>query len=402
MNSGSPVPGAMRHPQRAGKAVFRSCHLAVSMLVSVVVTEVASAAPQPDPDQIANTAVLDLNALPDLERIVPLLADKRVVFVGEQHDRYEHHLTQLEIIRRLHALHPKMAIGMEAFQQPFQHNLDDYVSGRIDETELLKGTEYYARWQFDFRLYAPILAYAREKRLPVIALNLPQELTRKVGRGGHEALTDTEKAQLPAHIDRSDDEYARRLREIYDLHPQSGGQSFENFMEVQLLWDEGMADRAAAFLTAHPDHHMVILAGGGHLAYGSGIPRRLTRRLPVSTAIVLNGWQGTPEPTLADFLLLPEERSLPAAGRLGALLSSDENRVTIDSCEQDSACEEAGIKRGDQLVAIDNAPIAGMEDVRLALWDKKPGDEVSVDILRRRWLAKPKKISYPLKLRASQ
>ena len=108
-----------------------------------------------------------------LQGIIPGLADKRVVFVGESHDRYDHHLAQLEIIRSLHALHPRLAIGMEAFQQPFQTVLDDYIAGRLSEREMLRDSEYYTRWRFDYRLYAPILRYAREHQLPVVALNLP-------------------------------------------------------------------------------------------------------------------------------------------------------------------------------------------------------------------------------------
>jgi uncharacterized iron-regulated protein len=106
---------------------------------------------------VETTPVLDLGAMPDLEGIIPRLADKRVVFIGESHNRFDHHLTQLAIIRRLHAIHPRLAIGMEAFQQPFQGILDDYIEGRLSEEEMLRGTEYYTRWRFDYRLYAPIL-----------------------------------------------------------------------------------------------------------------------------------------------------------------------------------------------------------------------------------------------------
>ena len=106
------------------------------------------------------------------------------------------------------------------------------------------------------------------------------------------------------------------MSEVFDSHPRQNGQDFEHFLEVQLLWDEGMAQRAADYLQAHPERHMVVLAGSGHLAYGSGIPQRLLRRLAVSSAIVLNGWQGSIEPGLADFLLFPEERT-PAEGTAG-------------------------------------------------------------------------------------
>jgi uncharacterized iron-regulated protein len=328
---------------------------------------------------------LDLRAVSTLQGIIPQLAARRVVLVGETHDRYDHHLVQLEIIRRLHALHPRLAIGMEAFQQPFQSLLDDYVAGRISEAELLRGSEYYRRWRFDFRNYKPILDFAREQRLPVVALNLPTELIARVGEVGIEGLTEVERRQLPSEIDRSDSAYEARLHEIYRRHPAVNGHGFENFLDVQLAWDEGMAEQAASYLREHPDTLLVVLAGSGHLAYGDGIPRRLARRIELDSAIVLNGWDGPPEAGLADFLLFPERQTLPPAGKFGALLDQEEEGLTVNLCLADSPCKAAGIKSGDLILSIDGTAISDMTDLRLATWFRKPGDTVTLKIRRNHW-----------------
>src|ERR1700683_3950275 len=102
----------------------------------------------------ASFQALNLNAPLALDALVTQLATDRVVFVGEIHDRYDHHLNQLEIIKRLHELDPNLAIGVEYFQQPFQKQVDDYIAGRIPEDEFLRTTEYFSRWGFDYRLYA--------------------------------------------------------------------------------------------------------------------------------------------------------------------------------------------------------------------------------------------------------
>jgi uncharacterized iron-regulated protein len=357
------------------------------------------AAGEHDPEPLHKTSVLDLGAAPDLEAIIPRLADKRVVLVGETHNRFDHHLAQLEIIRRLHAVHPRLAIGMEAFQQPFQGVLDDYIAGRLSERELLHGAEYYQRWKFDFRHYAPILRYAREQQLPVIALNLPTELTRKVGRNGIDSLAAEERAQLPAGIDRSDTVYEKRLRGIFNQHPHNSARSFDNFLDAQLLWDEGMAEQAADYLMAHPDYTMVVLAGSGHLVWGSGIPRRLARRLQADIAIVLNGWDGVLEPDLADFILLTEPRTLPPAGTFGVMLENAAGVPTVNSCLPDSPCISAGLRRGDRFISIDGEPINDMMDLRLVMWDKQPGDTVTLEISRTRWFSQPQELSYTIELR---
>ena len=90
-------------------------------------------------DRVSFSAVdLDTTLSPD--RLAAQVATKRVVFVGETHDRYDHHLKQFEVIRQLHQLDSNLAIGVEYFQQPFQPQVDDYIAGRTTEKEFLRST----------------------------------------------------------------------------------------------------------------------------------------------------------------------------------------------------------------------------------------------------------------------
>ncbi|MGB1110232.1 MAG: ChaN family lipoprotein, partial [Gammaproteobacteria bacterium] len=76
-------------------------------------------APYRAPVAIPGTSVAPLDALVDAA------AQADVVLLGEAHDRYDHHLTQLEVIKRLHERGEKVMIGMEYFHRPFQGVLDD-------------------------------------------------------------------------------------------------------------------------------------------------------------------------------------------------------------------------------------------------------------------------------------
>lgn len=169
-------------------------------------------------------------------------------------------------------------------------------------------------------------------------------------------------------------------------------------LEVQLLWDEAMAERAASYLQANPEQRMVILAGNAHLAHGNAIPDRLTRRIAASTRVILNGWSGAIEPGLADYLLFPVEQALPEAGKIGALLEEIPDSLVILSCREASPCANADIHNGDRISSIDQAAISSMADLRLAMWDKRPGDQVQLDIVRKRWLGGEKTLSYQLTL----
>jgi uncharacterized iron-regulated protein len=329
---------------------------------------------------------VDLSAPLPPAALVARLAHERVVFVGETHTRYADHLNQLHIIERLFALDPNIALGVEYFQQRFQPQVDDYVAGRTTERQFLRETEYFERWGYDYRLYAPIFRFARERHMPVIALNVPSSLPSAVAKVGLDGLSDEQRAELPRQIEPASDAYKARLRAAFQAHGAVGPGTFEHFVEAQLVWDEGMAESAAAYLNAHPDRRMVILSGSGHVEFGSGIPRRLARRTNVSYAIVLSADGDDIEPKMADYLLLGEERELPPAGRLGVGLEYEDGRCRIRSVTPGGAAQLSGLEAKDVIVAIDGSPVETVADVRLALWDKPPGEHVHVDVRRKRLL----------------
>lgn len=315
-----------------------------------------------------------------LDAALPTLGESRVVFVGETHTQYEHHLVQLALLRALHQQDPRLAVGVEWFQQDLQRPLDDYMAGRIGEAEMLQKTEYYERWRYDYRLYRPIVEYAKRHQLPLIALNAPADITRKISSGGLSSLAPEVRARLPSQMDGSDPTYRQRVRAAYDLHPGSE-QPFENFLSVQLVWDESMAENAAKFLRANPQHRMIVLAGTGHAGFRTGIPDRLLRRLPVSTVTVMtvNEKPGsTPEAGSADVLVVSPSLSLPPSGKLGVLVNTRDQRVTVSGVLQESGAYRAGIRKSDQILKLEGQDVQSYSDLKLALMDKRPGDTVVV------------------------
>ncbi len=365
-------------------------------------TEEHAATPPPEmaaSNAAVSTKAVDLHTLLDLAAIIPQLAEDRVVFIGEVHTDYAHHLNQLAIIRGLHERRPDLAIGMEYFQQPFQEYLDKYGAGKLTETELLAKTQYFKRWGYDFRLYEPILKYARDTGIPLVALNVPSEIIQKVAQSGLAGLTEKERAEIPQDLDRSISAYRDFLQSVYKDHPHAKGASFESFYEVQLVWDEGMAARAARYLDDHPNRALVVLAGMDHVQYGFGIPDRLTRRIQVSRAIVLNGLGDPFELNMADFVLLAKAEHLPPAGRLGVMLEPDREGLRIAAFATDSAAQAAGLRRGDRIVSLNDEPVQEMADVELVMWDKQPGNRVKVEVRRRSWFLLAKTLWFEITMR---
>lgn len=289
---------------------------------------------------------------------------------------------------------------MEFFQQPFQRQLDAYIAGELTEAEFLRQTEYFDRWRFDYRLYRPILRYAREHGIPLVALNVPREITEKVGDSGIASLSEEERRLIPAEIERDDSAYRAQLEQVFALHPKDDNASLEHFIEVQLLWDEGMADEAARWLEANPDGQLIVLAGTGHVAYGHGIPSRLKRRLDVPMSIVMSGQQRPVDADIADFLLYPQRVDLPKTGLMGVMLDteSEGEGVAIQGFAEQSGARQAGVKEGDRIVEIAEVPVASYADIRIALMDSRPGQRLPVEILREPLVGDPQRLSFEVTL----
>ena len=373
----------------------------VSALAISACTTLSAGSRMQHPD---SASAIDLPVIkPDetitLAQVIDQTDGARVVLVGETHTRYDHHLVQLEILKYLYQKSPDLALGVEWFQQPFQSHLDDYIAGKISEKEMLHLTEYFTRWKYDYRLYQPILQYARENKIPLIALNAPRELTRALAETEVDDLPPELKAQLPESYDWSDKDYEKRLRDIFELHPEYSGK-FENFMRSQLTWDESMAERAAQYLQQNPDTRMLVFAGSGHIMFGSGIPNRIKRRIDADQFSILISEDSLPvSKDIADYLVLSVAQSLPPAGLIGAFLQTEGKLLTIEGFSNNSAVKDAGVKKGAVIIGVDEKPVENFSDFKFAIMTKKPGDTIDLHYLDNAEAGKKERKSVSIELR---
>lgn len=337
-------------------------------------------APAESPKPLPARQGLATSAFQSLDAIAAALDSARVVLIGEQHDQYAHHLAQLAMIERLQAQGEPLAIGLEMFARPAQSVLDAFVAGRLSETEMLRQSDYFTEWGFDYRLYRPILQYAREQGIALVALNLSRTITRQVSQGGLTTLSEAQRAQLPELTGDIPADYQARLRRVFAEHPGDG--DFERFVLIQRLWDASMAATASGYLRDKPATRLVILAGAGHVAATSGIAGELDEDRLGEVASVLIAAEGLTTPERADWLLWPGAASLSAKGQLGIRLASEAGALVIRDVKADSAAAAAGLQSGDRLQFLDGLPVTRRADVRLALWNAAPGDTVEVKIAR--------------------
>jgi uncharacterized iron-regulated protein len=208
-----------------------------------------------------------------------------VVFVGETHDSVDDHEVELAILRGLCERDPgRVALGLEMLPRSAQAGLDAYLRGEMAPDAFVR--IWVEHWGHTFGYYREILQFAREHRIPVLALNADDDLKEAVRKGLPGGL-DPETARRLPEMDSTDPYHRAMNQSIFQGHSMGHGNA-EAFNRIQVLWDEAMADTAAQYL-ASPEgrgKHLLILAGGNHVRYGFGIPRRLFRRIPLPFVIV--------------------------------------------------------------------------------------------------------------------
>ncbi len=336
-------------------------------------------------EQPLAVAVSDLKTLND---VINSVSNKKVIYTGEQHDQFAHHNIQLQVIKELYSRNKRLAIGMEMFQMPFQGVLDDYTAGRISEKEFLKKSEYFERWAYDYNLYKPILDFAREEKIPLVALNIRREIVAKVSKSGFDSLSDEEKKEIPQQMDFSDNEYRDRLMKVFKTHQNSKDRDFDFFYQSQILWDESMAQSIDEFFKKNPDFQQngqfVVIAGGGHIQYGSGIPQRTFRRNGYEYAVILN--DANMGRNIADYIFYPQLMEGITSPKLMVSLKEEDGRVMIEGFPENSVSEKAGLKGGDMILSLDSEPVGSVEDMKIHLFYKKKGETVKVKALRKRFI----------------
>jgi uncharacterized iron-regulated protein len=327
----------------------------------------------------------------ELDHLINAVLDKPIIYIGEKHTNYEDHKVQLKIIMSLHERGRKIAIGMEMFQRPFQKAIDDYLSGAISNREFLKNTQYYKRWQFDYKLYREIIDYAKANHIPVIALNLWSEIIRKVASEGLDSLTFAERGDIPESMDMGDEDYRERLSAIFRQHRNHSSRNFEDFYQSQVLWDETMAASIDAFLRKNPGYQMIVLAGTGHIMYDSGIPKRVHRLNGKDYSTIIPGTE-TLDEALGDYLISASPLSLPTTFKLGVVLKEKNGRVEVEDIVPGSIAKKAGIQKGDILAFLDDWKIEEIPDVHIFMYDKKRGEKFTATVLRKGFLSGYKEV----------
>lgn len=177
------------------------------------------------------------------DRMVQQLAQADVVLFGELHNDALVHWLELQVVKDLFAQDSNLMIGAEMFETDNQLLLDEFIARTIEEQHFEQEAKLWNNYATD---YAPILAFARQHQIPVIATNVPRRYASLVAREGLtrlDSLPDSTKelmVPLPLEVDLSLPGYQTMMK-MMGSNANHGMMGGENMVKAQALKDATMA-----------------------------------------------------------------------------------------------------------------------------------------------------------------
>ena len=204
------------------------------------------------------------------------LANTDVVVTGEYHGHHASHLLQARLQQALYRHHPRQTLSTVQFNLNHQDALGAYLAGQTGETEMIEDAGAWENYKGSYR---PLVEFAREHQLPVVAANAPADIVRCVGREGMDylqRLPDAQRAALPDNGDGLEIHVLRlkvNSQGSYDLYVALGLLPYAQAQGQDYLW--------SPFITFHdPQSGNIVTQAGysGHpkpCAYGDELAMNL-------------------------------------------------------------------------------------------------------------------------------
>lgn len=332
-----------------------------------------------------------------LDELAAELVKARVVLLGESHTDMAQKEFHGALLDAMAELKPNLVLGMEFFLGSDDEALAAWGRGDMDETELLRQTEWYDRGTYNFGYYRPIMDVARARGIRVVGLNVPREIPRAVNRGGLDSLTDEQRALVgEVTVDGSAEHrylISRYFGETVAMLPPGW---FDNMYAAQCLWDVVMARSILDALG--PNETIVVIVGSGHVAYGLGIPRRIREETAgtgetVKVATFCPVMAPPPDPdndpmghpmggdgedkgaptekpgrftrSIADFVgVFPDTGGVVPYPTVGLRLDESEGEITVSMVWPDTAAAAAGFESGDRILDLNGAEPSSLTELK--------------------------------------
>src|SRR6056297_1325438 len=189
-----------------------------------------------------------------------------LIFFGELHNNTIAHWLQIELLQDLASDTTRSTVvGMEMFEADQQLLIDEYFAGLISQSSFENEARLWNNYSTD---YKPVLEFAKENDLKLIATNIPRRYASAVYGGGLEVLDElsAEAKQwmmpLPIEVDLSLPGYQNMVEAAH-------GHGGDNLIYAQAVKDATMAH--FILLNMGVGDRLIRINGSYHSANREGI-----------------------------------------------------------------------------------------------------------------------------------
>ena len=223
-----------------------------------------------------------------LQQMANELKKYDLIFFGEDHDNATLHKLERELVPLLDTKR-ELILSLEMFERDVQSDLDAYIENWLTEDEFLAKSRPWSNYKDDYR---PLIEYAKQKKLTVIAANIPRSIAGKMARTGPDftdTLPEEDKKWLPNKISYPDDSYKKAFLEtLENMHSPMMNNNPDWLYQAQCLKDETMAESIVNALKMKPKARVLHFNGDFHSRYFSGTVSRVQEILPKKKIAVIS------------------------------------------------------------------------------------------------------------------
>jgi len=213
-----------------------------------------------------------------INKIISDFTDVNVLFFGEEHNDSTGHYLENEIFEALYKqFGDKITLSLEMFEADNQLALNEYLAGFIPEDRFAKDVRLWS----NYKDYRPMIEYAKENQLSVIAANTPRRYVNMVSRRGMKSLDSLPKDSKKYLPPLPYDTLSRRYREKFtEVMKESPGSSSPNIYYSQNLWDAGMSYSIYSYWKKKKNKKIFHCEGRFHCDEKLGTLAQLQKRKP--------------------------------------------------------------------------------------------------------------------------
>jgi uncharacterized iron-regulated protein len=176
--------------------------------------------------------------------LLKAVQDADVVFFGEQHNNPICHWLQLKLTKDLFKQKgTNLVLAAEMFETDDQLVLNEYLNGFIKESNFEKEAKLWNNYKTDYR---PIVEFAKQNKIAVVASNTPRRYASMVASGGLDALKKLDKeamsfiAPYPIKVDTT-------LASYQSMYKMMGGHGGTGMNSWNIVYAQAVKDATMGY-----------------------------------------------------------------------------------------------------------------------------------------------------------